>query len=96
MSHETSPTVHRKVDGIEINIKVFYRLAIFVIILEILMFAIVLMARFLSYLSNALPAQPMFAKVGWAVLRPEHFYRRFYLVSTITNINISIIIIEYC
>jgi len=42
-SHETSPTAHRKVDGIEINIKVLYHLAIFVIIIEILIFAIVLM-----------------------------------------------------
>jgi len=36
VSRETSPTAHRKVDGIEINIKVFYRLAISII--EILMF----------------------------------------------------------
>jgi len=36
MSHETCPTAHRKVNGIEINIKVLYRLAIFVIIIEIL------------------------------------------------------------
>jgi len=43
VSHEISPTAHRKIDGIEINIKVLYRLAIFVIIIiEILMFAIVL------------------------------------------------------
>jgi len=36
-------TAYRKVDGIEINIKVPYRLAIFAIIIEILIFEIVLM-----------------------------------------------------
>jgi len=40
---ETSPTVHRKIDEIEMNIKVSYRLAIFAIIIEILIFEIVLM-----------------------------------------------------
>jgi len=40
---ETLATAHRKVDGIEINIKVPYRLAIFAIIIEILIFEIVLM-----------------------------------------------------
>jgi len=41
---ETSPTAYRKkVDGIEMNIKVSYRLAIFAIIIEILIFEIVLM-----------------------------------------------------
>jgi len=32
---ENSDTAHRKVDGIEMNIKVPYRLAIFAIIIEI-------------------------------------------------------------
>jgi len=40
---ETFATAHRKVDGIEMNIKVPYRLAIFAIIIEILIFEIVLM-----------------------------------------------------
>jgi len=40
---ETLATAHRKVDGIEMNIKVSYRLAVFAIIIEILIFEIVLM-----------------------------------------------------
>jgi len=36
-------TAHRKIDGIEMNIKVPYRFAIFAIIIEILIFEIVLM-----------------------------------------------------
>jgi len=40
---ENFDTAHRKVDGIEINIKVPYRLAIFAIIIEILIFETVLM-----------------------------------------------------
>jgi len=40
---KTSPTAHRKIDRIEMNIKVSYRLAIFAIIIEILIFEIVLM-----------------------------------------------------
>jgi len=40
---ENFDIAHRKVDGIEINIKVPYRLAIFAIIIEILIFLIVLM-----------------------------------------------------
>jgi len=40
---EKFDTAHRKVDGIEMNIKVLYRLAIFAIIIEILIFEIVLM-----------------------------------------------------
>jgi len=40
---ENSDTAHRKVDWIEMNIKVPYRLAIFAIIIEILIFEIVLM-----------------------------------------------------
>jgi len=39
---ETSP-IHRMVNGIEMNLKVPYRLAIFAIIIEILIFEIVLM-----------------------------------------------------
>jgi len=39
---ENSDTAYRKVDGIEMNIKVPYRLAIFAIIIEILIFEIVL------------------------------------------------------
>jgi len=35
---ENFDTAHRKVDGIEMNIKVSYRLAIFAIIIEILIF----------------------------------------------------------
>jgi len=41
---ETSPTAHRKVDGIEMNINVPYCLAIFAIIIEIFIFEIVLMS----------------------------------------------------
>jgi len=40
---ENFDTAHRKVDGIKMNIKVPYRLAIFAIIIEILIFEIVLM-----------------------------------------------------
>jgi len=40
---ENSDTAHRKIDGIEMNIKVPYRLAIFAIIIEILIFEVVLM-----------------------------------------------------
>jgi len=40
---ENFDTAHRKVNGIEMNIKVPYRLAIFAIIIEILIFEIVLM-----------------------------------------------------
>jgi len=40
---ETLATAHRKVDGIEMNIKVPYRLVIFAIIIEILIFEIILM-----------------------------------------------------
>jgi len=43
MNRETLATAHRKVDGIEMNIKVPYRLAIFAIIIKILIFEIVLM-----------------------------------------------------
>jgi len=45
---ENSDTAHRKVDGIEMNIKVPYRLAIFAIIIEILIFEIVLMREALQ------------------------------------------------
>jgi len=40
---ENFDTAHKKVDGIEMNIKVPYHLAIFAIIIEILIFEIVLM-----------------------------------------------------
>jgi len=40
---ETSATAHRKVDKIEMNVKVPYRFTIFAIIIEILIFEIVLM-----------------------------------------------------
>jgi len=40
---ENSDTAHSKVDGIETNIKAPYRLVIFTIIIEILIFEIVLM-----------------------------------------------------
>jgi len=40
---EKFDAAHRKVDGIEMNIKVPYHLAIFAIIIEILIFEIVLM-----------------------------------------------------
>jgi len=43
VNRETLATAHRKIDGIEMNIKVPYRLAIFTIIIEILIFEIVLM-----------------------------------------------------
>jgi len=42
---ENFDTAHRKVDGIEMNLKVPYRLAIFAIIIEILIFEIVLIMR---------------------------------------------------
>jgi len=45
VNRETLATDHRKVDGIEMNIKVPYRLAIFAIIIEILIFEIVMRAR---------------------------------------------------
>jgi len=41
MHRENFDTAHRKVDGIEINIKVPYHLAIFAMIIEILIFEIV-------------------------------------------------------
>jgi len=41
---ENFDTAHRKEDGIEMNIKVPYCLAIFAIIIEILIFEIVLMS----------------------------------------------------
>jgi len=40
---ENFDTAHRKVDGIEMNVKVPYHLTIFAIIIEILIFEIVLM-----------------------------------------------------
>jgi len=40
---ETSPTAHKKIDRIEMNIKVPYDLAILAIIIEILIFEVVLM-----------------------------------------------------
>jgi len=43
VNRETLATAHRKVNGIEMNIKVPYRLAILAIIIEILIFEIVLM-----------------------------------------------------
>jgi len=56
---ENFDTAHRKVDGIEMNIKVPYRLAIFAIIIKILIFEIVLRARRekRSSRSRCIPAQ---------------------------------------
>jgi len=48
MSCETSPTAHRKIDGIEINIKILLAIPfsdIRIIIIEVLMFAIIMRAR---------------------------------------------------
>jgi len=67
---ETSSTVHRKIDrdvGIEMNIKVPYRLAIFVIIIERLIFEIVLMrAREAKRSAPAaqVTAQPSLSNIG--------------------------------
>ena len=75
MSRETFPTAHRKVDRIEINIKVLYRLAIFVIIIETLMFAIVVMR---VHRQNTLAARSI-AKQRRALISPTRCRRSLYL-----------------
>jgi len=130
---EKFDTAHRKVDGIEMNIKVSYHLTIFAIIIEILIFEIVLMRarrEKRSSRSRYSPAQCIITLavggalerqegwravarrpapppllplrrtahnqclISWAGLyleRLERFSRRA-LISTISKINISIII----
>jgi len=51
------PTAHRKVDRIELNIKVPYRLVILTIIIEILIFEIGLMRARLNIFIEILTAQ---------------------------------------
>jgi len=64
---ETLATAHRKVDRMEMNIKVPYHLAIFAIIIEILIFEIVLKGRQekRSSRSRYSPAQFINIGFGW-------------------------------
>jgi len=56
---ENFDTAHRKVDGIEMNVKVPYHLTIFAIIIEILIFEIVLMRARREMRSSRLRYSPV-------------------------------------